>query len=147
MDFYSIVLVVAIVVFFLMLVLMGLLITNATSTAVYPPMASACPDYWSVDSNGNCVFPGETGAATATGDGSTISNIGLYAQTSIVDISSNKPPYPVNLTTDGKTTLSFSFSPSDSRWSSRGYSTTCAQKDWATKYNIVWDGISNYNAC
>jgi hypothetical protein len=35
----------------------------------------------------------------------------------------------------------------DTRWSSGGKISVCAQKDWANKYNIMWDGVSNYNSC
>ena len=27
------------------------------------------------------------------------------------------------------------------------YETECDKKKWADKYNIKWDGISNYNQC
>ena len=130
MDFYGIVLIVAIVVFILVLILMGLMLTNGKSTHAYPPTSNDCPDYWILDSTGNCQVPTSTNSV----------NTGIYNAT-------NKPtsdliaPY-VNTQTTG-----WSFDPTNTKWLSTGKTKTCAQKDWATQYNIMWDGVSNYNSC
>ena len=31
----------------------------------------------------------------------------------------------------------------DAKW----YTGPCMKKKWANQYNIVWDGVSNYNDC
>jgi hypothetical protein len=36
---------------------------------------------------------------------------------------------------------------SDAGWYSGGISSVCAKRNWANKYNLVWDGITNYNGC
>lgn len=136
MDFYGIVIAVAIVMFILLLTLMGVLISRSTSTRVFPPTMGSCPDYWSVDSSGNCHFPSTPNAV----------NRGLYANKNINGSTDknvlNSAPYPN--TTKG---LSWTFDPKDSRWASASKTAVCAQRDWAIKHNIVWDGISNYNSC
>jgi hypothetical protein len=52
MSFQKTVLVLAIVFLILFLVLIGVSLSNASSTAEWPPIVGACPDYW-VDLSGN----------------------------------------------------------------------------------------------
>jgi hypothetical protein len=51
MDFYTIVIIVAVVLLIISLTFIGLLITHVNSTSKYPASYSTCPDYWSFDGN------------------------------------------------------------------------------------------------
>uniref|UniRef100_A0A6C0I005 CPW-WPC domain-containing protein n=1 Tax=viral metagenome TaxID=1070528 RepID=A0A6C0I005_9ZZZZ len=49
MDFYTIVIIVAVVLLIVSLTAIGLLITKTNSNAKFPGSYSSCPDYWSFD--------------------------------------------------------------------------------------------------
>jgi hypothetical protein len=49
MDFYTIVIIISVVLLILSLTAIGLLVTNASSTAKFPESYNSCPDYWSFD--------------------------------------------------------------------------------------------------
>jgi hypothetical protein len=132
MDTFQItVLVVAAVLLILIFVTIGILTTYATINTVYPPIANTCPDYWGIDTNGNCMLPGTTHKNRGSIDNLT------------AEIDANSGTYtPGYISTNGGA-INFS----DSAWSSLGKTTMCAKKNWATKQNIAWDGVSNYNSC
>jgi len=50
--------------------------------------------------------------------------------------------YTYGLSSDGKA-INFQ----NSLWTSTGVSTTCAHQRWAKNYNVVWDGVTNFNGC
>ena len=130
MNFYYIVVITACIILLLLLSFIGVITNKDRTNAAFPPNFSVCPDYWKDDGNGNCIMP----TAYSWNDSTTFLNAGdgkLLANSSAA-------PYSA----DGK-----SFNPTDPLWSSKGASSVCAQKDWAVKHNIVWDGISNYNQC
>ena len=52
MSFQKTVLLIAVVFLILFLVLIGVALSNSTSTAEWPPIVGSCPDYW-VDLSGN----------------------------------------------------------------------------------------------
>jgi hypothetical protein len=49
MDFYTIVIISAIVLLILLLTIIGLVVSNANSSATFPASYSSCPDYWIYD--------------------------------------------------------------------------------------------------
>jgi hypothetical protein len=51
MDFYTIVIITAIVLLILTLTMIGLIVSNANSSATFPASYSSCPDYWIYDEN------------------------------------------------------------------------------------------------
>lgn len=55
MEYYAILIVVALVILIGSLVFIGVKMSTTASIAPYPPVAYACPDYWSTDSNGKCI--------------------------------------------------------------------------------------------
>lgn len=130
MDFYSITLTVAIIMFILLLTLMGVLISRASQSNVYPPTMGTCPDYWFVDASGYCNYPMGTKV-----------NAGFYTNKLVKDIPTTKVPFSKPI---GDT---WYFDPQDSRWSGLGKTSICAKRDWTIQQNIVWDGVSNYNGC
>ena len=137
--FYLIVLGIAVIIFILVLTFIGLLMQTGKTNMVYPPISNTCPDYWNIDGS-NCVIP--TGAAYATaaiavGDYDGTGNTGRFTKKSDVKM-------PISTINVGGTTV---FSPSDPAWTSGGLTALCAQNKWANQYNILWDGVSNYNSC
>ncbi len=123
-TFYLIVLGIAIVVLILILTFVGLLMQTGKKNVVYPPIANTCPDGWTVDSDGSCNIP-TTGSSNMNGKLQS----DLETSLSLVTATSNK------------------FDPNHAGWTSSGKTAICAQKKWANKNNILWDGVSNYNSC
>jgi hypothetical protein len=52
MSFQKAVLLIAVVFLILFLIIIGVALSNSTSTAEWPPIVGSCPDYW-VDLSGN----------------------------------------------------------------------------------------------
>jgi len=130
--FYIIVLTVATIILILMLTYIGIQMRNKTGTSgTYPPVATMCPDYWTVGSDGvSCVIPSS----------STSKNAGtLYNTGNVLQITSTTTPGY----NSGNVTINFT----DKGWSSTGKTSACAQKQWSSTNSIVWDGVSNYNGC
>jgi hypothetical protein len=134
-SFYTIVVIIAIIILIIVLTSIGLLVQSQNKLTVYPPIQNACPDYWKIipidgSSAVKCKAPSQTGAnvgnlysASATGSGTNLSRtIGYIPADNAVNFS-------------------------DNGWSSGGSKPICAQQKWAMLNNVVWDGVSNYNAC
>jgi len=122
MSFYTIVLIIAIIILIIALTSVGLLIRRLNTSKTFPPSASECPDYWVINSNGSCSVPGLSGTNTPG--------------TGYNDASNNTPGLfggAVNFT--------------DAGWKNQGISELCAKKKWANKYSVLWSGVSNYNSC
>ena len=132
MDFYNIVIIVAVVLLILVLTYLAIKMTTAKyyneSNVPFPPVMSTCPDYWKVDGS-YCIIPDN--GKTNTGS--------IYGNAGLILLSSASTYGYVN----GNTAINFN----DTKWGTSGKSSVCQQKDWAGKYNIIWDGVSNYNNC
>ena len=133
MNFYGIVLSIAIVLLILILTYVGLTMQNTSnSKIVFPPVEAKCPDYW--DFNGNaCVIPAvgsvNLGSIYDTTGSLILNDINTYGMTGN-SVSSNSY---IDFTTPA--------------WSSQGLSGVCQKQKWASIYGIQWDGVSNYNSC
>lgn len=132
MDFYTIVLTIAVVLLILILTFVGIKMSNSKynnqTNVSFPPVKSSCPDYW-------------------TADGSYC-NIPVYGKTNtgrIYDTNRNNTLSPSS--TYGYVVDNNYIDFNNSMWGSMGKTAICQQKDWTGKYNIVWDGVSNYNNC
>lgn len=123
MSFYTIVLIIAIIILIIALTSVGLLIGRLNKSKTFPPSASDCPDYWVVATDGSCTVPS-----------------GVNVPLSGYADSTNNIPNTPGLS-DGK--IKFT----DARWKTQGISELCAKKKWANKYNVLWSGVSNYNSC
>lgn len=141
-SFYWIVLVAAIITLIGALTYVGILMTYYTKKdAVYPPVASSCPDFWKVsDSNpAKCNIPNVRVAG--------ILNTGsIYSRT--VD-SDGKPVFSLQLTsanTPGLDATNNAIDFSDVKWGV-GSGAICAKHAWANQNGLIWDGVSNYNSC
>lgn len=67
-DFYTVVSIIAILLLIISLVTLGVIITNGSTSGVFPPVngISACPDFWTLSSSGSCQPNGQnTGTSSA----------------------------------------------------------------------------------
>jgi hypothetical protein len=121
--FYIIVLVIAIVILILILTFIGIQMSDKKASATaFPPVASTCPDYWKIATDGkSCQVP-------TSGKNSITSDVAAKAPAGY-----SSSPLQIDFTHVG--------------WSEGGASSVCKQKTWANSNNIVWDGITNYNKC
>ena len=141
-SFYWIVLVVAIIALIGALAYVGILMTYySKKDAVYPPVESSCPDFWtsSASSPNKCNIP--------AGEAAGIKNIGsLYTTTTSSD---GKPAYTLKLSTANTpgldaTNKTVDFSAAE--WGA-GSGAVCKKQSWANQNGLIWDGVSNYNSC
>lgn len=140
--FYWIVLTMAVVFLILILTFIGILMTRPkTGSGVgvaYPPTTTTCPDYWTVSQDGSsCLVPT-----------STAMNVGsLYGSTSVGTTISEKATKGGSRNLPGLSADKASINFNDKGWSGLGSTSLCGQKAWANSFNIMWDGVSNYNSC
>ena len=138
-QFYMIVIGIAIVFLILIMVFMGLMMQDQNQNTVFPPTSSTCPDGWGVTTDGSCNIPQN---ATALG-GKNVGNLEFTNGGNNFKGLNHTSSYPKNLNISGN-----KFSPSDPKWTwGTTTSNICGQQLWAQKYNITWDGVSNYNSC
>jgi len=126
--FYTIVFSIAIILLILILTYIGIRISQKTGKLPFPPISSTCPDYWAVEGN-TCVIPAY--GKVNTGSLYTGKNALAITGTTTFGLDSNK--FVIDFNNAG--------------WNSLGKTTTCQQKDWADKYNITWDGVTNFSKC
>jgi hypothetical protein len=132
-SFQIIVLSIATVTLILILTIIGIALKKMKNKVVYPPIANQCPDYWQVSADGtSCTIPLQGKSNTGSiYDGASIPFSSTPGATNYV------PGFNTS-----NATINFK----DAGWSA-GKTSTCNQLDWANKYKIVWDGVSNYNSC
>lgn len=134
MDFYGAVILVASIFLIVCLIIMGIIMQNIYSNDTFPPTKQPCPDNWKVLGNA-CLIPSggvNVGLISTGGNGFKTATHGL-----------SNPIQQANGGTisnyfDGNTVIDFN----NSKWSN-----ICKQKEWATTYNINWDGVSNLTGC
>jgi hypothetical protein len=136
--FYTIVIGIAILVLIIILAVIGVQMSSKTANKVtFPPTQGTCPDYWSIaDDNKSCQIP----LITTSQPLSSLKNVGK-----VYDANGKLLLTPQN---------TFGFDPSkktidftNKSWTSLGSTNTCQERTWANNYNILWDGVSNYNKC
>lgn len=126
MSFYSIVLIVAFIILLLTLVAVGIMLQNQDKNKAFPTQMSPCPDGWGVSDTGACVQPVGSNTIDLTDREDKSNDIDKTNWITAND-ADDKP-------------ISGNFIPLDS-------ATVCDKKAWANKYNVNWDGVSNYNSC
>jgi len=85
MDFYTIVIIIAVVLLILSLTAIGLIVTNANSTAKFPASYSSCPDYWRYNAtDGTC------SSINNINIGNPINGSYIYSLTPKKDVCENK---------------------------------------------------------
>lgn len=128
--FYVVVLSVALAFLIILLTIIGILMQKKNVNNIYPPIQNKCPDYWDIYDTSYCQVPTSTSTNTGT----------IFSGTSLTDSFKTSTP---GITTGAVNYIDFN----NTNWSSTGKTSLCAQREWANKYQIVWDGVSNYNSC
>lgn len=165
-KFYTYVLIGALVLLILILVVVGVVLTNLKKTDLYPPVQATCPDYWDVSAN-----PDYCGLYVT--DSTGIQNKGILKLTKDSGKSKSKiDPTDTNnvgFCTNGSTfgCRGNAYIPTDTGFVSGtsdyqyvklngnsdltglypGTTERCAKKRWADTLGITWDGVTNYNGC
>ena len=154
----------ALVFLILILIVVGVSMTQLQSLDVYPPTQNACPDYWDVSSNpAYCGVPVNSNSKNMgiiqidttgtkkqvkTSDKQNIGmcdndpkNFGCKIGGTFLELES--APSPSN------TNFQYVKLNNNNSWSILypGISERCAQKSWANTMNITWDGVTNFNGC
>jgi hypothetical protein len=57
MDFYTIVLAIAVILLIFTLTYIGIKMKYHTQSQPFPPVSNTCPDYWTIDSTGKVCYP------------------------------------------------------------------------------------------
>jgi len=135
MEFFHIaVLAIAIVMLILILIFIGILLSMGNENVAWPPSYGECPDYWIFDEEQKkCLIPKYESNSV------NIGNMYNKESKTLNDDILNTPGYSYDVS-GGIVTQYIDFSSSE--WKG-----ICDKKKWANTYNIVWDGISNYNNC
>jgi hypothetical protein len=139
-TFYHIVSIVAVVFLILLLTMIGLSFSKSKQTT-FPPSKNTCPDYWRVDYTNPdkpvCeINPLNMGTVPKNANGT-------YKITTNPNDSDTTKAYIPGFDA-AKNSVDFS----DPGWpASFSSSSQCSLKKWANKYEISWDGISNFNKC
>ena len=139
-PFYLIVLAIAIIVLILLLTFIGLLMNKKNSKDIFPPIANTCPDEWIYDASANACLFNENNLGYDSG------GIANAANTVADRIFKDIPNQTYNVANVVK---GLKIDPKDGKaiWAANGLTSTCAQKSWANRNGILWDGVSNYNSC
>jgi ABC-type antimicrobial peptide transport system permease subunit len=138
MNFYTIVLIIAIVLLILSLTALSLMLTKVGTTTAFPPISNTCPDGWTSgkDSSGNI-----TCTSDKTNKPSRYDVNSAYSKNSPGYINyyySSDPKFLGGVTSiPGATTISIN----------KGIvKNVCDQKTWSDANKIIWDGVTNSNA-
>ena len=130
-NFRAVTLFVALGALILILTITGVLLARKGSNKVYPPVYMSCPDYWTYDPDSNmCKIP-PFGLTTSLNLG------GIYDKGGKLLLNATNTP---GLQQNQKNEMVIDFK--DKNWKG-----ACSMKTWSNNNGIVWDGISNYNAC
>lgn len=154
-PFFTYVAIGAVVILVVVLIAFGVMMSELHTTDLFPPTYNTCPDYWAVDGSGQCVVPGDTSMKnrglltttgadphvwTSSGDGSLPSSASNSATNNdgkfgLISSATNNT---VSLKLNDNDTISALYPSISDR---------CSKKQWALNNQIVWDGVTNYNAC
>jgi hypothetical protein len=140
MDWFRIVVLsVALIILILLLVFIGILLSQGKKDQAWPPVTNTCPDYWLVTDDGKgCQIPGNRGANSlniGTMYGNLPGNIPAQGQAlSTTFVNYNNPSAYVK-------------DPNGDYIDLDKFSGVCQKQCWSNQFNLVWDGVSNYNNC
>ena len=123
LSFYTIVIMIAIVIFILALVLIGMTLNSKNSTVPFPEYQTLCPDFWTLNAEKKCIP-------------SVLNTPAPGKFYTIHDISHN------GIVLEKNPNRIVSLDPSENSWTS-----LCDKSKWANKNAILWDGIANTNQC
>lgn len=125
MNFYNIVIIIALLSLILFLILFSVFFSKFT-TRPFPYTQDSCPKLWTNDISGNCMNP--------------------------TDVSSNFLPQYGAWSSDTPGYVPFlngGFNSTNSGWETYGGAkdAICGKQKWSKKYNIDWNGVTTYNDC
>lgn len=142
MNFYTIVLIIAIVLLILALTGLSLMLTKVGTTTSFPPISNTCPDGWTSGTDGS-------GNITCTSAGSNVPDRydvnDSYSKNSpgyINSYYSSGPKFSGGVSSENVTSLT-----TKKISINKGIvKNVCDQKTWADANKIIWDGVTNSNA-
>ena len=150
--FYIITIVVAITILILILGFIAFTMKLGNNKAIWPPFSEPCPIFWNISgelidiSNAVCIVPFYTGINTgsiySTGNAFVAGNNYVAGNNFIPTTFTSTPGYKRT-----ETNINNYINFNDIGWNSTGVSSICAKKNWANKYGISWDGVTNFNGC
>jgi len=133
--FYVIVLSIAIILLIIILAFIGVGLKNHGGFAgsSWPPVEGTCPDYWTLDpKTNNCMIPNPDPTNPNMAPRNT-GSIYLGPNYNVID-----PKFStIRSISDDKKSINFN----------DPYYGACNKQEWSKKWNIYWDGYSNYNGC
>jgi hypothetical protein len=138
-TFYIVVLSIAAILLIILLTFIGIIMGKQKTSQTFPSEKNHCPDFWKVSNDPSmpqyCVIP----------DSSSGLNCGTLYSGSLLTADMSNPSITPGFKSvkqpDNSVINYINFK--DPGWSGG----ICAQKTWAKKYQIVWDGVTNYNSC
>jgi len=160
-PFFIYVLISALALLTVILVLVGVSMSQLQSLVPFPPTQNACPDYWDVSGNPSyCGVPVEstmmnrglidfkTGNSKGVNEASNV-NIGMCSGADKKNFGCGGENKLGDLSTVNPANFQYIQLNNNTKWGTLypGLTERCAQKNWANTLNIEWDGVSNYNGC
>ena len=159
LSYQEIVIGVAIIIFILTMGVFWYFIPELNK--VFPPATTNCPNGWTVNNNGTCNIPPQGGMNLGNLNGKPVYSLTSGGITTYsTDINSGgmllkdmygnivlgytKLDFPGGYDISNIQTPVVDFTAPE--WGETG-SVLCANYIWATKNNIEWEGITNYNQC
>jgi len=168
-KFYTYVSIGALVLLILILIVVGVTLSNLKKTDLYPPVQATCPDYWDVSSNpqycglyvksdtgiknkGSLIVPQVNNTSKAHIDPSNNKNVGFCTNSSKFGCSTTGNAYiptdpAFNPGNSDYQYVQLNNNPNLSGSLFKGTTDRCAKKRWADSLGITWDGVTNYNGC
>ena len=122
LSFYSIVLLIAIIILIIALTIVGLTLNKKKNVKPFPDFKTTCPDFWTVDATDGLCKPSNTTPINTP----LPAKVNSYVNTNVI-------------TSDKKIV---SIDPDNSKWAS-----VCTKTKWAKNVGILWDGVTNNNDC
>lgn len=138
MNFYAIVIIIAILGLVGILATMGYLANKTIPTGSFPTNKQPCPDFWTYNPDDKSCTMGETNRLN--NDIGTNTPTDAIIQQGVDDSNATEgiTPYP-------DTTIDFSKSSWDAQYAN--YTPECRLNQWSADNKIMWDGVSNLNTC
>jgi len=147
-GFYTTVLILAVLLLIVCLIIFGIMMKRSNKQLPFPPYADQCPVQWKPTTTGGCLVPNATNPNlglfrpqflnAANMDWPYYYQTYLTATPSKNNVTDVLQDFSNNLATRATTGVALKFNDNVS---------LCDKYAWAKKFNVVWDGISNYNQC